>query len=134
MVKRILLPILLATVWISISEFVRNEFVLKSYWTDHYEQLGLVFPSEPINGAVWGLWSLLFAIAIFILSKKFSLLQTTFLSWYVAFVFMWVVIGNMGVLPYGILPMAIPLSLLEVFVAAYIINKLSDKLNELSVK
>ncbi|NTV04960.1 MAG: hypothetical protein HGA59_00385 [Chlorobiaceae bacterium] len=121
--KKTILPIFLATVWISISEFVRNEFLVKSYWTAHYENLGLVFPSEPLNGSIWGVWSLLFAIAIFILSRKFSLLQTTFLSWFVGFVLMWVVIGNMGVLPLGLLPVAVPLSLLEAFLASYIIVK-----------
>lgn len=122
--KKTFLPVLLATVWISLSEFVRNEIIVKSYWTQHYESLGLVFPSEPINGAVWGLWSLLFAIAIFIISKKFSLIQTTFLSWFVGFVLMWVAIGNMGVLPDGLLYFAIPLSLLEAFVGSLIIKKL----------
>ncbi|MEI6061199.1 MAG: hypothetical protein WCR72_10850 [Bacteroidota bacterium] len=125
--KKTILPVLLATIWISISEFVRNEFLVKSYWTAHYEKLRLIFPSEPVNGAVWGLWSLLFAVAIFIFSKKFSLLQTTLLSWYVGFVFMWVVIGNLGVLPKGILLIAIPLSLLEAFLAAFIIIKLGGK-------
>jgi hypothetical protein len=38
--KNTIIPILLATVWISISEFVRNEFLLKSYWIDHYESMG----------------------------------------------------------------------------------------------
>jgi hypothetical protein len=123
--KKTVLPIFLATIWISISEFARNEFLVKSYWINHYEQLGLVFPSEPVNGALWGLWSLLFAIAIFVISKKFSLVQTTLLAWFVGFVLMWVVIGNMGVLPAGILVYAVPLSLLEVFVAAVIIRKLS---------
>jgi len=120
-----ILPILAATVWISISEFVRNEFIVKSFWTNHYNKLGLVFPSEPINGAVWGIWSLLFAIAIFILSTKFTLVQTTLFSWYMGFVLMWFVIGNMGVLPYGLLLYAIPLSLLEAFVASLVIKKLS---------
>jgi len=124
MLKKTIIPILLATIWISISEFVRNELLLKSFWVDHYQKLGLVFPSEPINGAVWGLWSLLFAISIFIISKKFSLIETTLLSWLVGFVLMWVVIGNLNVLPYGILIYAIPLSLLEAFVAALIIKKL----------
>jgi len=123
--KKTVLPILLATVWISISEFVRNEFIAKSYWTGHYEKLNLVFPAEPHNGAIWGVWSLLFAIAIFIISKKFSLLQTTFLSWFVGFVLMWVVAWNLGVLPVGILIIAVPLSLLEAFVASFIIKKLS---------
>jgi len=125
MIKKSVLPILLATIWISISEFVRNELLLKSFWVEHYQKLGLVFPSEPINGAVWGIWSLLFAISIFIISKKFSLVATTFLSWLVGFVLMWVVIGNLNVLPYGILIYAIPLSLFEAFVASLIIKKQS---------
>ena len=123
--KKTILPIFLATIWISISEFVRNELMLKIYWINHYQSLGLTFPSEPINGAVWGLWSLLFAVAIYIIAKKFTLMQTTLLSWFVAFVLMWVAIGNLGVLPYGLLIFAIPLSLLEAFIAAYIIKKLS---------
>jgi hypothetical protein len=125
MLKKTILPILLATIWISISEFVRNELLLKSFWIEHYQKLGLVFPSEPINGAVWGMWSLLFAVSIFILAKKFSLIETTLLSWLVGFVLMWVVIGNLNVLPHGILIYAIPLSLLEAFIAAFIIKKLS---------
>ena len=129
--KKTILPILLSTIWISISEFVRNEFLLKSYWTAHYESMGLIFPSEPINGAVWGIWSICFAIGIYIISKKFSLTQTTFLSWFVGFVFMWLVVGNMGVLPFGILYYAIPLSILEAFLATYIIVKLSKKQGEI---
>ena len=123
--KKTVLPILLATIWISISEFVRNEFIVKSYWTGHYENLGLVFPSEPIDGAVWGIWSLCFAIAIFIIAKKFSLIQTSILSWFVGFVLMWIVVWNMGVLPSGILFFAVPLSLLEAFIASLIIKKLT---------
>jgi hypothetical protein len=129
MLKKTILPILLATVWISLSEFVRNEFIVKNYWTDHYNSLGLVFPAEPINGVLWGIWSLLFAISIFIIAKKFTLLQTTLLSWFVGFVLMWVVIGNMGVLPTGILFAAIPLSLLEAFLATFIIKKMDQSVN-----
>jgi hypothetical protein len=125
MFKKTILPILLATIWISISEFVRNTFLLHNYWTEHYQNLGLTFPEQPINGAVWGIWSLCFAIGIYIISRKFSIIETTFLSWFVGFVFMWFVVGNMGVLPFGILPFAIPLSILEAFLATFIIFKLS---------
>jgi hypothetical protein len=95
--KKTVLPILLATIWISLSEYIRNEFLVKSYWTEHYKSLGLVFPSEPLNGAIWGIWSLLFAV----------------------------VIGNLEVLPFGLLYIAVPLSLLEAFLAALIVKKLS---------
>lgn len=122
--KKVVLPILLATIWISISEFVRNEILLKSYWIEHYLQLGLVFPSEPINGAIWGIWSLFFAIFIFVIATKFPLTATTLISWFAGFVLMWIVVGNMAVLPFKILFFAVPLSLLEAFLAAFIIKKL----------
>lgn len=121
--KKKVIPVLLATVWISLSEFFRNEVLVKSYWIDHYQTLGLVFPSEPVNGLVWGLWSLLFATGIFILYQRFSLWETTFLSWLFGFVLMWVVAGNLGVLPEGLLYIAVPLSILEAFVATYIISR-----------
>ena len=120
------LSLLLATVWISASEFFRNEVLVKTHWVRHYEGLGLTFPAEAVNGAVWGLWSLLLAAAIYLLSTRFSLLQSTLIAWFMAFVLMWVVIGNLGVLPFAILPFALPLSLLEVFVAAWIIRKFRD--------
>jgi hypothetical protein len=123
--KKTVLPIVLATVWVGFSEFVRNQFLLKSHWTGHYQKLGLKFPSEPVNGAVWGIWSLLFASAVYIISKKFTLAQTAALSWLVGFLLMWLVIGNLGVLPFGMLAAAVPLSALEAFLAAYIVKKLS---------
>ena len=127
--KNTILPILLSTIWISISEFVRNEFLLKEYWTEHYEQLGLTFASEPINGAVWGIWALTFSIVLFLLLKRFSLSETLILGWIIGFVLMWLVVGNMQVLPFGILFFAIPASILEVFLAAFIMSKLSKNEN-----
>lgn len=123
--RKTALPVFLATIWIAASEFVRNELLLKSYWSGHYAKLGLVFPSKPINGALWGLWSFLFAVGIYIMSRRFKLIQTAGLAWFVGFVLMWVVIGNLGVLPYGLLAFAVPLSLLESLLATFIIIKLS---------
>lgn len=129
MMKKTILPILLATIWISISEFARNTFLVHSYWVEHYQTLGMTFPEQPINGAVWGIWSLCFATAIFILSKKFTLLQTTLIAWFIGFVLMWLVIGNMGVLPLRILPIAVPLSFVEAFLASWIIKKMTSNKN-----
>lgn len=120
------IPVFLATIWISLSEFIRNEFLLKSYWVDHYAAMGLEFPSEPLNGAVWGLWSLFFAIVLFVLRKRFSFTETLQLGWLAGFVLMWVVTGNLGVLPFGILIYAVPLSILEVAVAVWIIQRFTD--------
>ncbi len=117
--------ILLAGIWVNASEFFRNELLFKHYWTDHYQSLGLTFPAAPVNGMVWMLWGFLFGWAIFLISRKFDLKQTVLIGWLMGFVLMWLVVGNMGVLPVGILLYAIPLSLLEVAVATLICNKLA---------
>lgn len=124
---KVVLPVFLATVWISVSEFVRNEFFFKSYWVSHYEQLGLKFPDAPVNGAMWGIWALVFSSVIYYISKKHTLTETFLLSWVLGFVLMWIVIGNLGVLPFNLLFAAVPLSLLEAYVAAFIIFKLAKK-------
>lgn len=122
--KRSVISVLAAAGWISISEFVRNEFLLKKYWVDHYQALGHMFPAKPVNGAVWGIWSLVFAIVIYVMASSWSLRKTFIMAWISGFVMMWLVIGNLDVLPMGILPFAIPLSILEAFVASWIIHKL----------
>lgn len=124
------LPIFLATLWISVSEFVRNSFILHNHWINHFNNLGMNFPEEPINGAIWGIWSFFYAISIYIFSKKYTLIQTTIISWFVGFVLMWLVTGNLNVLPFTILLYAIPLSFLESFLASFIIFKLSPKMNK----
>ena len=75
-----LLAVVAATLWISASEFFRNNVLLLHLWVEHYRRLGLTFPTRPVNGALWGLWSLLFAIAIVVIAQRFSLLQTTLLG------------------------------------------------------
>ncbi|MCC7245638.1 MAG: hypothetical protein IT269_08170 [Saprospiraceae bacterium] len=122
-----ILAILGAFAWISLSEFVRNQFFFKHLWEAHYQSMGLTFPAAPVNGAVWGLWSLVFASVIYVLSRKFSVGQTVWLAWVIGFVMMWLVIGNLGVLPMKLLPYALPLSVLECFVAVWIINKIAPK-------
>lgn len=85
--------------------------------------MGLEFPSKPINGAVWGLWAIIFSILIYVITKKFTPMQTFALCWTLGFVLMWLVIGNLGVLPYKILLLAVPMSMIEVAVAILIIKR-----------
>ena len=125
--RKTLVPVFMSGLWISFSEFVRNELLFKSFWVEHYRGLGLNFPSAPINNGLWGIWSFAFAATIFIISKKFSLAHTTLIAWLAGFGLMWIVTGNMGVLPFKILYAAVPLSLLETFVAAWICRRMGDR-------
>lgn len=120
MQKTPVIPVLLATIWISLHEFLRNQLLLKEAWESHYAQMGLTFPGAPINGAIWGVWSLCLAIVIYLLSKKHSLTETAIIAWIAGFLCMWIVIGNLSVLPFSILPYAIPWSMVEVYGAARI--------------
>lgn len=118
-----ILAIAVTGLWVNASEFFRNEVLVKSYWLEHYQSLGLTFPSTPLNGMVWMVWGFLFALAIFIVSRKFDLMQTTLLCWLMVFVLMWIVAWNLAVFPLGLLVYAIPLSLFEVFVGAFLCKK-----------
>ena len=118
--KKIVLPVLIIGIWINVSETVRWMFLIESYWLEKYQNLNLIFPNETTNLIMWMVWGFLFAALIFILSRKFNLFQTTILSWFVAFVMMWVVVWNVGVLPVKMLWFNIPLSLFESFIGAYI--------------
>jgi hypothetical protein len=118
--KKIIVPILVTGIWINISETVRWMFLVESYWLEKYQILNLTFPNETINMIAWMLWGFFHATVIFILSRRYNLFHTAVLSWFVAFVMMWLVVWNVGVLPTGMLWFNIPLSLLEAFIGAYI--------------
>ena len=119
--------IILVGGWIGLSEFVRNELLFKHLWIDKYSSLNLIFPSSMVNNMVWAIWSFVFAGLIIYLSKKLSFKSTIIVSWLFAFLMMWLVIGNMNVLPYKLLIFAVPLSLIEVAVAALISNSTHAK-------
>lgn len=111
--------------WISLSEFIRNELLFKSYWIDKYASLGMEFPSTPTNNAIWGVWSFVLAGVILYVSKRLRSLETITIIWVMAFVMMWLVVGNMNVLPFGLLPFAIPLSILEVGIGVFLCKKIT---------
>ena len=121
--RKIFLPILITGIWINISESVRWILLIRPYWIQHYNSMDLVFPDKPINGVIWLIWGFLFAAIIFVLSKKFSILQTTFLSWFIIFVMLWIVLLNINILPVNILVFVVPLSLVETYIGALICNK-----------
>ena len=123
---RPLLTILVTSFWISASEFFRNQILLNNQWASHFESLGISFPQSAINGMLWGVWSLAYALLIYLLAKRMSFKETFFIAWLAGFVLMWLVIGNLSVLPIKILWLAIPLSILETYIAIWITKKLVD--------
>lgn len=119
-----ILPVILATVWIAGIEFLRNQLLFLHIWENHYAQLGLDFPGAMINGAIWGLWSLVFAAAIYVLTKRYEWYAAAAIAWVFGFVMMWIVVGNLNVLPYRLLPFAVPMSMLEALGASFVCGRL----------
>ena len=120
------MAVVLAGMWVGLCEFLRNQFLLVSQWQGHYRDMGLVFPSQPVNGMMWMVWSFMLAGTAFAISRRFGLWQTTFITWVLGYVMMWIVIWNLMVLPLGILPIAIPFSFVEALGAAFICRKLAQ--------
>ncbi len=121
--KKSLVSIVLSTLWITISEFLRNEILFKNYWVGHFQSLGLKFETLPVNGILWMAWSGLLALVLAKLLTKFPFRESVLTVWLMAFVMMWMTIFNLQVLPLTLLVAAVPLSLIEVIVAALIVAK-----------
>ena len=119
-----IIPVGLAGLWITASEFIRNELLFKPYWTSHYQGLGLTFETKPLNGVLWLVWSMIFACIIQQLIGRFSFRRSVAIAWVAGFPMMWITLFNLQVLPLGLLVFALPLSLIEVLVAALIMRKL----------
>jgi hypothetical protein len=122
--KRIALATLAAGVWVNVSEFVRNEILFKGHWLSKYKSLGLEFPSDPVNGALWGLWGFIFAGCIVAVRRQNTFAGTIALCWTLGFVLMWIVIGNLNVLPLNLLTIAVPWSLAEVALAVALVQRI----------
>lgn len=115
-------PVLAAALWIALAEILRNAFIVKPYWQAHYAELGLAFPDSALNGLAWVLWSLCFAVLIWAILRRFALLEGSAVAWFAGFFMMWVVTGNLGVLPLRMLLWAVPFSLVETALAALILK------------
>ncbi|MFC1593362.1 hypothetical protein ACFL3O_00325 [Candidatus Neomarinimicrobiota bacterium] len=123
--KKTILPIILIGLWINISITIGWMLILEGYWIAKFQSINLVFPTGLINNITWMIWGFMLATIIFIFSKKFSLWQTTFLAWFVAFVMMWAIVWNVGVLPTGMLLFNIPNSLFITFIGTLICKRLT---------
>ena len=95
-----------------------------SFYIFFFMEIGLIFPSAPINGAVWGLWAFIFASILMKLCTRFSTFHSALIAWTTGFVLLWLAMMNMGVLPSGIIYWAAPWSFIEVYIAAIICSKI----------
>lgn len=119
--------ILLVAIWINFSGTVRWMLFAKPRFDALYRGRGMEFPNALANNILWVLWGVLAAVLVVFLSKKFSMMHTFVFSWLAAFAMHWIVLWNAAAMPLALLSIAIPWSLVEVFIAALIANKLQGR-------
>lgn len=125
--RHVLKGMIPSAIWITLSEFLRNEVLLKASWTAHYSALGLEFQTLWVNGVLWTLWSVGLSYTIFRIMGKFSKIETLVITWIPSFLMMWIVAYNLQVLPLGVLVYAIPLSVVEIYVAMLLMNRFGSE-------
>lgn len=127
--KSFLIITLITSIWINVSEVFRY-FILvmpqvKAYWNnlEHIADMNWFIFS------IWGLWdTLLTAMLVFLFwlySRVFgnnnrSVFVVGTLAWLFFFVLYWVGTANMGYSDWAILRITLPLSLVELIIAAWI--------------
>lgn len=124
---RPLWQVLLLAVWINLAETVRWVLYTRPRFEAHYQRLGLELPNTPLNGILWMIWGIILATVVFMVARRFTLFQTTMITWFAAFVLVWIALWNCAVLPLEILPVVGPLSLGTMFIAALIARKLQPQ-------
>jgi hypothetical protein len=127
--KKALWQILLVSLWINISETLRWMILAKPDIDNHFKAVNLVLPDEPINYILWSVWGVIIAVMIFVISKKYKVLQTTFIVWIIVYVTHWIALWNFSVLPLNILWLAVPLTFINVFVGTSICSRLQSREN-----
>ena len=73
--KRFWIAVVASGMWMNLSEFIRNEFVIKHMWIKGFEEIGLSFPSAPVNDLVWVIWTFIFCAVLTTLNMRFNALK-----------------------------------------------------------
>ena len=127
--KKTIWQILLVSLWINVYETLRWMLFAKPDIDRYFKTANIVLPNGVINNILWLIWGIIIAVIIFIISKKFKVLQTTFIVWITVYVMHWIALWNFAVLPINILLLAVPLTFINVFVGALICAKFNSKNN-----
>jgi hypothetical protein len=128
-VNKAIWQILLVSIWINISETLRWILFAKPDIDIHFKAANLILPNEPVNYILWFIWGIIIAVMIFIISKKFKVLQTTFIVWIIVYVTHWIALWNFSVFPINVLWLAVPLTFINIFVGALICSRFKAKEN-----
>lgn len=125
------MTMLINAIWINASEVFRYFVFVMPMMRDAFPQVENVAPMSWPIFAVWGVWDtvLLFAVTgfVWLFLERFGnglrqAITAGSLIWAAVFVILWLGMLNMNMTTVAVLAVALPLSWLEMVVAAMIVN------------
>ncbi|MBT9313455.1 hypothetical protein [Leptothoe kymatousa] len=119
------------TIWINISEVFRYFAFVMPMMRNTFPRIENVAPMNAGVFAIWGLWDTILVIAttgfIWLFLERFgygkrNAILAAVLFWMAVFVILWLGLFNMNLATPEILAVALPLALVEIMVAAIIVD------------
>lgn len=122
--KKFLLSTLAISLILLLSEGIRNGYLLRTHWVEHFDAMGLVYPEDSINNLMWGVWIVGLALIMTYLSGKLSVMANAIIVWSIAYELTFVAMWNYEVLPLSVLPIAVPWSFLVILLMAKVADQI----------
>ncbi|MFD2561621.1 hypothetical protein [Aquimarina rubra] len=132
-IKQFVIITLLTSIWINVSEVFRYFVLVMPRVQSFFDHKSGIAEMNITIFSIWGFWDMLLsALLVFLFwlyAREFgNRFQSVFVSgtivWLCVFVIFWVATANMGLSNWSILLITLPLSWLEMVVAAWIASKL----------
>jgi hypothetical protein len=123
--------VLLNAIWINASEIFRYFIFIMPMMREAFPQVPNIAPMDPFVFAIWGVWDMLLIVLatgfMRLWFERFGhgtamMLGAATLYWLGSFVFFWAAAYNMGFATFQIVCIALPLSWLELTIAAWIVR------------
>jgi hypothetical protein len=118
--KKAIWHVIIISIWINVAETIRWMVFAKPYFLSHTQKMNIEPPSGPLYLIIWLVWGVLLALFIYIISRKFSLIETTIIIWLSVYSGIWIMLFNLSLVTFPILVTIAAFCFIEIFFAALI--------------
>jgi len=129
--KKTIWQITILSVWINVAETIRWIVFAKPYFVSHYQKMNIEPPSGLLYLIIWFVWGVLLALLVYIISRKFSLIETTIIVWLSVFSGIWIMLFNQSLVTFPILFAIAAFCFIEIFIAVLITKYFQTRLKKL---
>jgi len=126
--KKAIWPVVILSIWINVAETIRWMVFAKPYFVSHYQKMNIEPPGGPLYLIIWIVWGVLLAILIYIISRKFSWIETTIMVWLSVFSGMWIMLFNQSLVTFPVLLTLAAFCFIEILIAVLIAKSFQTRL------